>query len=725
MMPGRHATIRIAGAACTVLAVLAVATPILAGETCEVGPVRDRSTALARASACYLAKRLPDAITIYRGWLGANPNDRAVRVELARLLSETNDLAGAEAEYDRLLADGGTATDRGALRRARADVRAWRGELVPAITEYRALVAADPGDAGALLGLGLALQWNGQLVEAEAALRAAVAADPQNLEATKALNALTASPAYRALQADADRRAHPDDASRWIDAADALAADAQFSVAETLLATARQRWPRDARFQSRLAALQAERKTRNADQVATLRATLAANPDDDAARSALAAALAEEGDLDGAAELYLAHLERHPEDTATRRQLARTLSWSGRMRPALTLYAELVAAAPNDTELRLEHASVLAWDGQLTESARALQPLRAVAPSRVERLLGDLHRWGGARAAAARHYRAAALLGDGDEHARASEQYLADEAHVAEAVPTFSAMQDSDRFNQRRVMVEARQRHGLATEVGIAVIHNDYEQRGRRVESDRNRFTLLHDVDDRWRLAGIWAPAVYDDDRTRHNATVEVTRTFGPERQLSVAYDHYDLIDEVLTVASADGRILSANRGRVQGRWVLPGRVELAGAASVSGYSDGNRLVALQASLARRILRRPGVTLRVDTGYIDYAERSDRYWDPAQYVTSGLGAVLRQPLVRGVSLQLDARVGYGQEEGLGSLERSFGASLALAEVLGLTAEVGYRYGETGRVGSVGATGGGNGYVAHNGTLAVRYRFGAS
>lgn len=724
-MPPRRTTTRVVGAVCTVLTVLAVATPTLAGETCEVGPVRDRPTALARASACYLAKRLPDAIAVYRGWLAGNPQDRAVRVELARLLSETNDLAGAEAEYDRLLADGGTDTDRRALRRARADVRAWRGELGPAIAEYRALVAADRGDAGALLGLGLALQWNGQLVEAEAALRAAVAADPQNVEVTKALSALTASPAYRALQADAERRAHPDDAARWIDAADALTADAQLSVAETLLTTARQRWPEDARFTSRLANLQADRKVRDAEHVAALRATLAANPDDEGARPALAAALAEQGDLDGAIELYLAQLERRPDDAAARRQLARTLSWAGRLRPALKLYDELVAAAPNDTELRLEHASVLAWDGQLTESAEALRPLRGTAPSRVERLLGDLHRWGGARAAAARHYRAAALLGDGDEHARAGQQYLADEAHVAEAIPTFSAMQDSDRFNQRRVMVEARQRHDLATEVAIGVIHNDFEQRGKRIESDRLRFTLLRDLDDRWRVAGTWAPAVYDEDRTRHNATLELTRTFGPERQLSVAYDHYDLIDEVLTVASADDRILSANRGRVQGRWVLPGRLELAGAAIVSGYSDGNRLVALQASLARRILRRPGVTLRVDTGYIDYAERSDVYWDPAQYVTNGVSATLRQQLVRGVSLQLDARVGYGQEEGQGSLERSFGASLALAEVMGLTAEVGYRYGETGRVGGVGATGGGGGYVAHNGSLALRYRFGAS
>jgi hypothetical protein len=84
--------------------------------------------------------------------------------------------------------------------------------------------------------------------------------------------------------------------------------------------------------------------------------------------------------------------------------------------------------------------------------------------------------------------------------------------------------------------------------------------------------------------------------------------------------------------------------------------------------------------------------------------------------------VLRQQLMPKVHLQVEARVGYGQEEGQGSLERSFGASLSILEMAGVTAEVGYRYGETGRVGNV-SGGGGNGYSAHSGTIGLRYRFG--
>jgi tetratricopeptide (TPR) repeat protein len=715
-------------AALVALVLATCANPVTAAEPCDPAPVSVRATMLAHASACYLEKRLPDAITLYRGWLEANPTDRAVRVELAHMLTEHNDLAAAEVEYDTLLMGGGTETDRRALHKARADVRAWRGELAPAIAEYQALIAADPGDAGAKLGLGLALQWAGRHVEAESALRGAVeaAVDPQRIEAEKALAALLASPAYRAAKADADRRANPDDAGGWARAVDAAAAAEQYTVADTLLSSARERWPSDRRFQSRQSSLQAERKARAAERVTTARATLAANPDDDAARATLAAALAEEGDQAGAIALYEEQLRRHPDDDATRRQLARTLSWSGGYRRSLALYDELVTRAPADLDLRLERAQVLAWDGQLTESAREIASARSVAPSRAERTLGDLYRWGGgARAAAARHYAAAAALGDGDEHARAADQWFAAERDASEALPTFTAMQDSDDFRLRRITVEARERHGLATEVGAAIVHTDYEQHGESLRSDRGRFSLAVDLSEYWRLTGLWSPAVYDEDRTRHGATVEATRVFGPESQMTVGYDHYDLIDEVLTVASAEDHVLSGNRGRVAGRHVLPGRLELAGQASVAGYSDGNRLVALQASLARRILRKPGITLKLDAGYLDYAERSDLYWDPARYQTQGLSAIFRQELFPKVSLQFDARVGYGIEESQGSLERSFGVSLALAEIRGLTAELGYRYGETGRVGGVGDTGGSNGYVAHNGTIALRYRFGAS
>ena len=80
-------------------------------------------------------------------------------------------------------------------------------------------------------------------------------------------------------------------------------------------------------------------------------------------------------------------------------------------------------------------------------------------------------------------------------------------------------------------------------------------------------------------------------------------------------------------------------------------------------------------------------------------------------------------IVQRVSLQVEARVGYGNEEGASSLERTFGTALAFADFAGFTAEVGYRYGETGRVNSPGSSGR-TGYSVHTGTLTLRYRFGS-
>jgi opacity protein-like surface antigen len=133
-------------------------------------------------------------------------------------------------------------------------------------------------------------------------------------------------------------------------------------------------------------------------------------------------------------------------------------------------------------------------------------------------------------------------------------------------------------------------------------------------------------------------------------------------------------------------------------------------------------MLTMQLSVGRRLLRRPGLTLRYEGGYLDYARRSDLYWDPDRYFTQGLALVMRQPVFKRVVLQLEARVGYGNDDGRSALERAFGASVALAEIGGVTAEIGYRYGETGRVDSPGASAGG-GYSVHSGMLSLRYRFG--
>jgi tetratricopeptide (TPR) repeat protein len=721
----RSAPIAIALGTTALIAACVVST-VEASTTCDPSaPLGDRAATQGRASACYAAHRVDAAVAIERKWLEANPGDAAMRVELARLLTETRDLAGAEREYDRVLQTGSVDAS---VRKAHADVLAWSGKLDAAVAEYRAVLASDPADSGAALGLGLALKWQGHPGEAEDALRDAVADDPGNAEAARQLTALLDSPGYRAWRTDADRLADPDDAARWVAAVDAYTAAEAYSEAESRLTAALARWPKDPRLASRRAALQREQDERAAARLVVVRTTLAADPEDTAARLEMAGLLADRREFSAATEAYTEYLRRRPEDLAARRQLARVLSWNGDYARALEEYDRLLALAPNDTDLVLERARVLAWDGQLTESADAFATVRSRDPAAAERGLGDAYRWGGQRNAAAVHYRAAMMLGDGNEHALAGESYFASESGGEAAAPRFDAVHDSDDFTGLHVGLETRQRLGVGTELAGGFSHAEYSQTGDHLAADRLRLTLAHDFDEHWRGAVSYSPALFGDQggdssdpTTTHNWSATIDRVVGPESTISLGYDRYDLIDEVLTVRSAQHHVLYGDRVHLTARHVLPHRIELTGSASWSDYSDGNALTALKASIGRRILR-PGLSLRYEIGYLSTAQRSDLYWDPARYWTQGAVLAFTRPIAPHLRIALEARVGYGDDDGTHSLERAFGGKLEIVEIAGLTAELGYHYGETGRAS---LDGGPSGYHAHTGSLSVSYRFGTT
>jgi len=694
--------------------------------TCDpAAPLGDRAAVQARAGACYAAHRIDAAIAIERAWLASTANDSAMRIELARLLTESGDLAGAEREYGRLLASGSVDPS---VRKAHADILAWSGKLDAAIAEYRALLSEEPGNSGAALGLGLALKWQGHPGDAEDALRSAVASDPGNTEAARQLTSLLDSPGYRAWRTDADRLADPDDAARWVAAVDAYTAAAAFSEAESRLSDALSRWPNDPRLANRRAALRREQDERAAARLAVVRTTVTAEPENAGARLEMATLLADRRDFGAATDAYEEYLRRRPDDAAAARQLARVYSWNGDYAHALAAYDHLIAAAPGDTDLALERARVLAWDGQLTESADALAALRSRDPAAVERGLGDAYRWGGQRNAAAAHYRNAIALGDGNEHAVAAEEFFRAESDVVAAAPHFDLTHDSDDFTGLHASVETRQRLGVGTELAGGFTHADYSQTGDHLAADRLRLTLLHDFDERWRGTLSYSAALFgdhgtdsEDARSTHNWSAAVDRVLGPESTISLGYDRYDLIDEVLTVRSAQDRVLYGDRARITARTVLPHRFELSGSASWAAYSDGNALTALRASIGRRIMR-PGLTLRYEAGYLSTARRSNLYWDPAQYWTQGAVLAFTRPIAAHLRATLEARLGYGSDDGKGALERGFGGKLEVFEIAGLTAELGYRYGETGRTS---LNGGSTGYHAHTGTLSVSYRFGTS
>lgn len=701
-----------------VLIVLAIASRARAAACGADVPVKDRAVVAAAASACAAAGQPAAAIALHRRRLAWAPGDRQTRAALAEQLAAADDLAGAEVEYDRLLAEA-DGLEPG-LRKKMADVLAWRGKLDDAIREYRGLVALGPPDPAVLTALGLALGWQGRTAEADEVLQRAVATAPRDADAAKALAELRASPKWSAREAEIARRADREDPARWATSIEALIDAQQFSDAEERLATARDRWPNDGRWIALGARTRREKAAAAAARLDEAKAAVAARPTDGQARLALASALAGAGEFRAARAEYERHLRAHPDDVAVRLEMARVCSWQGDYGRSLALYDELLRARPHDADLAVERARVLSWDGQLTESAQAFQAASAGQPEAAARGLGDSYRWGGDLGTAAGYYTQAIHSGHGDD-ADEAENFFLTETRRHSVAPAFTIVDDTAGFHSRSYAFESANRLGLATDLVGSFAHGDYSQSGTDLRVERPRAAVTRTFARSWQASASAGPNVWNGGRgITPGIGLALGRNFGPESALGLSYDRYDLIDDVQTIASASPKVLQGDRVGLNGRHVFPGRVQLTGGATWAQYTDGNHATAASFALGRRVFRNPEIRLRADASVLSNTEQTDRYWSPNLYHSTGLGLLVLVPVGRYGTLVADGRLGWAIDSGIGALESGWGVRFQLAEVAGWSAELGYRNGTTNRAGSAF----GSHYGSQTGTVGVRWRLGA-
>jgi tetratricopeptide (TPR) repeat protein len=117
------------------------------------------------------------AIGLYRAVLAETPEERAVRLRLARVLAWSQRYDEALAEYDRLLAEAGApqretdpaGASPGELAIERAEVLSWAGRNDDAIGAFEAALALDPQSGRAARGLARAYRWSGRQAPADRA----------------------------------------------------------------------------------------------------------------------------------------------------------------------------------------------------------------------------------------------------------------------------------------------------------------------------------------------------------------------------------------------------------------------------------------------------------------------------------------------------------------------------------------------------------------------------
>jgi tetratricopeptide (TPR) repeat protein len=484
------------------------------------------------------------------------------------------------------------------------------------------------------------------------------------------------------------------------------------------LAKARRLAPRDRTVRALSEEFERHKRARLEGRIAERRA--ARNGTDDlAADIAVAEDLASLGRLREAADEYARLARAHPERRDLRLQEARLRSWNGDHRAALALYDALIAEDPRDHVARVERARVLAWDGQLAAANAAVPPLAELDGTRpsAESVLGDVHRWDGAVARAAGFYQDALAGGlDGDAAADA-HSFLSDNQRYTQVGPWGEDFSASDDFHARRFGAELTRQATFSTRLAARVHQANYSQDGEDLSARRAALTLTHERGIVHFLGRAGIGSFSSGDVTpAFGLGAEIRRR--PEEAIGVGFDRFDLIDEVMSLRSALGDVLQANRMSAWLRYPLRWRLRLAATASFDSISDGNQAMGASLVLGRRMLRKPRLELRVDGRYYSVSELSPRYWSPAPYISTGLGVELEHQLRRGIRVLLDGRGGLAREESSQVPELGFGARLAFDMFAGWELNVGYRFAHTAR-----STGGSDGYDATTAIFELRYRLG--
>jgi tetratricopeptide (TPR) repeat protein len=367
-----------------------------------------------------------------------------------------------------------------------------------------------------------------------------------------------------------------------------------------------------------------------------------------------------------AVELYRAALAEAPEDREVRQRLARVLAWSERYDESLAEYDALLRAPDPSAELQLERAEVLSWAGRNDEAIAGFEAVLARDPgsARAARGIARAWRWSGRAAAADRAYARALELG---EDAEARREWAA----LRAGFPPRSGVEAelyADGEDHRRIASRARASFFPDLDTFVEGRAGLVDVRGPRVAAApglarRDRGGEIALGVRRALGARLEAELELGARLFREAGAVPLVRARlqpAPARGavLGLEVDHRDALDRTDSVAALEDGIRDTTT-RLTLWKELPRRLEVFADAQVGALSDSNLRSAAGATLSWQPWAERELRLHLGGGYVGYTDRSELYYDPDFDLSGLVGVSHREQLPFRLTVDLEARGGFG------------------------------------------------------------------
>ena len=300
----------------------------------------DKEVLTEYALMLYLSGQLERAAAEYTRLVEAYPDEREIRLNLARVLTAKKDYPKAIQHYIRLKEQDPKELT---ARRELAEALSANKDFDGAIKEFREILDIRPDLREVRLLLARNLTWAGRYAEAVEEYKTLLSETEEGRRLLKELKLMRLNPSGE-------------------------------EIPELLLLKEMGR--------AQLLSGDFEGAAR------TLSKALELDPEDHPLRLDLALALSSAGRFLEAAQEYRFLLKARPGDRDLILSLARNLAYGGRPKEGISVIEDLLRALPEDTEARLERARFLSWSGQYRPAEAEFKRLIGLRPKDPEVHIG-------------------------------------------------------------------------------------------------------------------------------------------------------------------------------------------------------------------------------------------------------------------------------------------------------------------------------------------------